>query len=374
MAWRRFFGSGALRARDAELDRIRSERDSLREILHHLPEGVTVTDTGGRARRMNPAFRQLFGKLLDASDRGVEPTSQAGQLLKELTASVLAGVDSPRGELTLGPPGHRHLSLVASRLPGRDGAGRDGALIVVRDVTEAIRLAESRKDLVANVSHELKTPLTAIRGYAETLEDGAVTKPDTAQRFLRQILNQCGRLEALLGDLLTLSKIESQPSSGQTLETVDVGRLIREVVDVLTSQARAREVTFLLDLEDSPSPVQGDSAELERIFLNLLENAIKYNRLGGNIRVCVARSGEEAVVEVRDSGIGIPPEAKERIFERFYRVDKGRARDEGGTGLGLAIVKHGVHRHGGSLEVESTLGKGSTFTVRLPLAAILPKG
>ena len=361
--WKRLFRGDGPGDGGAEPEASRSERDALREVLHHMPEGVAVTGTDGRARMINPAFRRLFEEARWGRPESPGPEEDPGLLLAALTARTLEEGGSPSEDLSLGESGRRHLSLVASRLPGGNGV-----VVVARDVTEAVRLAESRKDLVANVSHELKTPLTAIRGYAETLRDGALAEPKTAQRFTRSILAQCERLEALLVDLLTLSKIESQAAPLDSVATVDLGRLVEEVSGVLASQARAREVSISSDLSDPVPRVRGDEAELERMFLNLLENAIKYNRRGGRVGIRVAPSGGDAVVEVQDSGIGIPPEAKERIFERFYRVDKGRARDEGGTGLGLAIVKHAVRRHGGRLEVESTLGKGSTFTIRLPLA------
>lgn len=233
--------------------------------------------------------------------------------------------------------------------------------------TECDRLREilaSRGELVANVSHELKTPLTAIRGCAETLEDGAIAKPEVARRFTGRILEQCERLEDLLRDLLTLSRLESHPQPS-VREPLDLTEVVRHAVEVLAPRAAERAIDLRLVTAAVPR-VGGRRGELERLFLNLIENAIKYNRDGGEVEVRLQRTGAEAVIEVADHGIGIPDDALERIFERFYRVDKGRAREHGGTGLGLAIVKHVVLHHGGRVEVESRLGEGSTFRVRLP--------
>jgi two-component system, OmpR family, phosphate regulon sensor histidine kinase PhoR len=233
--------------------------------------------------------------------------------------------------------------------------------------TERDRLREilaSRNELVANVSHELKTPLTAIRGSAETLEDGALAKPEVARRFTGRILEQCGRLEALLRDLLTLSRLESRPEPPDR-EPLDLTGVARHAIEVLAPRAVERNVDLRLATAAAPR-VAGHRGELERLFLNLIENAIKYNRPGGEVEIRLGSDGPHAVIEVVDDGIGVPDDALERIFERFYRVDKGRARRQGGTGLGLAIVKHVARHHGGSVEVESRLGEGSTFRVRLP--------
>jgi two-component system phosphate regulon sensor histidine kinase PhoR len=224
-----------------------------------------------------------------------------------------------------------------------------------------------RRDFVANVSHELKTPLTAIRGYAETLRDGALDEPPTAKRFTERILNQCRRLQELLDDLLILSRLEGVDASLER-GPVSLDAVARHAVELLGPVAREKGVG--IELKEEPLPqIQGDAGGLERLLLNLIDNAIKYSRPDGRITVSVGRCGGDALLEVSDTGIGIPPESIPRIFERFYRVDKGRAREEGGTGLGLAIVKHIAQAHGGQVDVESRAGHGSTFRVRLPLAA-----
>ena len=239
-------------------------------------------------------------------------------------------------------------------------------MLVVRDVTETERLHRMRREFVANVSHELKTPLSAIQGYAETLVDGALDERATALRFSERILEQCRRLGELLDDLLTLSRLEGAESI-RGPERLDLRELAVEATELVLQRAAAKPVS--LELEPGASPaVAGDWEGLLRLLTNLLDNAIKYNHPGGSVRVSLGSNDGSAVIEVTDSGIGIPAAHLPRIFERFYRVDKGRAREEGGTGLGLAIVKHVAQAHKGRVEVESTLGAGSTFRVYLPLA------
>ncbi|MCP3964147.1 MAG: HAMP domain-containing protein [bacterium] len=265
----------------------------------------------------------------------------------------------------------RSLDLLAERLrvQGRELAEerQHWRGIADRELAEERRQAETRRDLVANVSHELKTPLTAIRGYAESLEDGALEDPEIGPRFVSRILDQCQRLEALLRDQLALARLE-QIEQIADAEVIDLGEAARRAVEALNPLAREREVDLILAADDSPR-IRGSRSELDNLVLNLVENAIKYNRPGGEVRMALATDGDEAVIEVADTGIGIPEAAVARIFERFYRVDKGRAREQGGTGLGLAIVKHAARLLGGRVEVESRLGEGSVFRVRLPGAA-----
>ncbi len=343
---------------EAQLHLLATERDRLQEILASMSEGVLVIDAEGRVRLANSVFRRIFDLEGDPGGRpAVELLEQP--VLRELIAVALDGQDVEGAELDLDEP-RLNLSLLASPLP----AGH-GAVIVVRDVTLELRLAEARRDLVANVSHELKTPLTAIRGYAETLEDGALEELPVARRFIRSILEQCARLEALLGDLLTLSRLDSRQQRQPRPEALDLARLTRRAVEVLAPRARKAEIELAVRAPEE-LPVVGEHDELERLLLNLIENAIKYTRPGGEVSVSLEEQGPEAVIEVRDTGIGIPEDALDRVFERFYRVDKGRARDQGGTGLGLSIVKNVVRSHGGKVEVESRLGSGSLLRVLLP--------
>ncbi len=346
------------RRAEAQIRALEAERDHLGATVAGMAEGVLVTDGRGRVRLVNPSFRGLFGVVATAPPEEVLDLAREPRL-GDLIGRTLAEGSEQTAEFERLEPERRVLSLVASPL-----ADDGGAVVVVRDVTEAERLNQSRKDFVANVSHELKTPLAAIRGYAETLADGALETPETALRFSQRIVDQCHRLGAILADLLTLSKLENRASLENT-EPVDLRELAREAIELVAAPAEAKQVR--VELVDGPSPVvTGDAESLERLLSNLLENAVKYNRQAGTVEVRLAVQGDHATIEVRDSGIGIPSAALPRIFERFYRVDKGRSREEGGTGLGLAIVKHVAQAHQGRVEVESDLGVGSTFRVVLP--------
>jgi two-component system phosphate regulon sensor histidine kinase PhoR len=337
---------------------VEAERNHLRATVASMAEGVLVTDQQGRPRLANPAFRELFaldGRAPTADLLGLARESR----LDDLIARARAGDTPAIGQIELLEPRSRSLALVASPL-----AASDGVVVVARDVTDAERLDRMRKDFVANVSHELKTPLAAIQGYAETLTDGAVDERETALRFSQRILEQCRRLGALLDDLLTLSRLEGAASL-RAPAPVDLREVAAEAVELLAGAAAARQVTLALE-PGVALWVSGDEDALVRLAANLIDNAIKYNRSGGQVAVRLTESGGQATLEVEDSGIGIPAAALPRLFERFYRVDKGRAREEGGTGLGLAIVKHVAQAHGGRVEVASEPGHGTRFRVVLP--------
>jgi len=346
---------------EQQLDAMSRERDNLQEILASMSEGVLVVDRDGRAQMINPAFYQLFDLVGDFTGRpALEIIRHPG--FARLIEDTLRKRQPQSSQIVLPSAERRTLLLTSAVLSG----GERGAVVAARDTTELTRVADMRRDFVANVSHELKTPLAAIRGYAETLRDGALDEPPTARRFTERVLSQCRRLQELLDDLLILSRLEGLDAALDR-EPVDLDAVARRAVELLTPAAREKRVEIELQEEEVPA-VQGDAGNLERLLLNLLDNAIKYNRPDGKITVRVGRCGADALLEVSDTGIGIPAESIPRIFERFYRVDKARAREEGGTGLGLAIVKHIAQAHGGQVDVESRMGRGATFRVRLPLA------
>ena len=348
---------------EAQVAAVRDERDHLKAILSSMSEGVLVVGADGRARLANPAFHRLFDvQEEEVTGRQVlEIVRQPG--LARLVEDTLHLGEGRSGQIEVHVPERRTLLLASAALSGGDR----GAVVVARDTTELTRVADMRRDFVANVSHELKTPLTAIRGYAETLRDGALEEPATALRFTERILTGCQRLQALLDDLLTLSRLESGAPQPSEREPVDLAAVIHRAAEFLSAAARERKVDIELDLDEGVPPVGGDPDGLERLAVNLLDNAVKYNRPEGSVSVRLSQADGHAVLEVSDTGIGIPQEALPRLFERFYRVDKGRARGDGGTGLGLAIVKHVAQSHGGQVEVESRMGKGTTFRVKLPL-------
>ncbi len=337
----------------------RAERDHLRTILSRVPDGILVTDEEGRAKLANPAFVRMFDCAEPVAGRS--PLELARHpTLHALVEATLADGETRRGELEIEGADRFDLELSALALPERAGV-----VLVVRDVTAEHRLAEMRRDFVANVSHELKTPLAAIRGYAETLRDGALEEPPTATRFVDRILAQSRRLQALLEDLLTLSRLESLGRSPER-QSVDLPSLAKRVVETVGPLAQEKGVRLEIACA-RPARYSGDAESLERMVSNLVENAIKYNRPHGTVRIEIRAAPDGGpVISIADNGIGIPQESLPRVFERFYRVDKARSREEGGTGLGLAIVKHVAQSHGGRVEVESELGKGTTFRVLLP--------
>ncbi len=354
---------------EAQLLAMRHERDHLKAILAGMSEGVLVVGPDGRALLANAAFRRLFELSGEVAGKAMLEIVREPELAR-LVESTLATGEPRHAEIELRTAERRCLELLSGPLPGERVEDREGVVVVARDTTEGNRLTEMRRDFVANVSHELKTPLAAIRGYAETLRDGALAEPATAARFTERILLQCKRLQALLADLLTLSRLESLERAPQR-EPVDLPALVQRAVEMTGKAAEEKHVDVRVEVQEVP-PVPrlaGDAEGVERLVVNLLDNAIKYNRPKGRVTVRVQARDGQAILEVADTGIGVPQDALARIFERFYRVDKGRSREEGGTGLGLAIVKHVAQAHGGQVDVESRLGQGSTFRVRLPLAA-----
>ncbi|MEI3606028.1 ATP-binding protein [Pseudogracilibacillus sp. SE30717A] len=239
-----------------------------------------------------------------------------------------------------------------------------GAVLVIYDITEFKLLEVMRKDFVANVSHELKTPITSIKGFAETLLDGAAEEPEAREQFLNIIYDESKRIQLLIDDLLILSNLEKDESD-INLNPVEVGFMLEDIFPLIKQQAEKKEIEVHVDA-DEELIFEADEEKIKQILLNLLTNAISYTPEKGSIFLKVKDSGDNVCIQVKDTGIGIGKEALPRIFERFYRVDKDRSRDTGGTGLGLAIVKHIVEVHYGEIKVESELGKGTTFSVYIP--------
>jgi signal transduction histidine kinase len=246
---------------------------------------------------------------------------------------------------------------------------RNGAVVVLTDVTAMRQLEQMRIDFVANVSHELRTPLSIVLGSLETLQDAGSDEAARA-RFLEIAGRNARRLHAIVTDLLDLSTIESQ-GGNMPMEPLELERVVRASAAALLAAAEAKRVRLLLEdsLREERFRIMGNSQRLEQVFTNLIENAIKYTPAGGEVRVRAERRGPQVCVEVADSGVGIPREHLHRIFERFYRVDRSRSREMGGTGLGLAIVKHVVKAHDGQVDADSVEGEGSTFRVEFPLLA-----
>ena len=351
--------------------RMTGEDARLRAMLAGMVEGVVAVDASDRIAFINRAALGLLNiGPGDLEGRGLwEVVRVAG--LDELLAGARASGSVERRELFGEGPdkaGERVIEAHASPFAGPEG-DRDaqGLVIVLHDVSDLRRLERVRRDFVANVSHELKTPLTSIKGFVETLLDGAVDDQEHNRRFLRRIDDNVERLSHLVTDLLSLARIESQ---AETLQRIPVDW--REVVEAVIERARgpAERKGVQLAFEDPGGPlrVMGDAEGLTQVANNLIENAINYTPAPGEVRVRLSRSEHVARLVVADTGVGVPAEDLERIFERFYRVDKARSREMGGTGLGLSIVRNLVNEMEGRVRVSSELGEGSIFTVEIPLA------
>ncbi|MBK8002488.1 MAG: PAS domain-containing protein [Gemmatimonadetes bacterium] len=343
-----------LEQRFAEL---RAERAESAALVEAMVEGVIAADERGRIVTANGAARRLLGYRPD------EPLPALDQLFRTKQARELVA------EVQRGQEAQRQIEFDSQTvlLTGRPLGGR-GALLVLHDVTELRRLEAVRRDFVANVSHELKTPLTSISGYAETLV-GDQTDPATTRRFLEVILANSRRMQRLVDDLLDLSRIESGGWRPQP-EVLDVGMVGREVWTLLAARAEERGVRFAQDLAVPTTFADPDA--LRQVLSNLMDNALRYTPRGGTITLRTRREDDGVRVSVRDTGSGITGDHLPRIFERFYRADPARSREEGGTGLGLAIVKHMVEGHGGSVRAESEFGRGSEISAWFPDAAGAP--
>ncbi|OLE66235.1 MAG: hypothetical protein AUG03_00860, partial [Acidobacteria bacterium 13_1_20CM_2_68_14] len=340
------------------------ERSQLRTVLEGMVEGVVLTDPTGRILLANDAFRRIFNAQLPVEGRRPLETARV-PALQEAIESALEADEPVTREIALG--GAQDKVIQASLASIRESGETVGAVAVFHDVSELKRLERVRREFVANVSHELRTPLTAIKGYAETLRDGGLRDPETAAEFVRVIHRHAERLRALIEDLLDLAAVE-QGEARIDLAPVALRDVATQAEAVARPAAAGKRHTLTLDVPGDLPRVLADRDRLGQVLINLLDNAVKFTPEGGRIEVSARPSSGRVVLSVKDNGVGIPPEDIGRIFERFYRVGRSRDRREGGTGLGLAIAKHLTQAMGGTIEVESRPGSGTTFRVSLPAA------
>jgi len=346
-----------LRARLVALERERDERE---HVLAHMSDGVALVDHADRILHCNHSLASLLG-----APRPAEPGTPLLSFARvpeigDLLARARAAGHEVQDELRLWSPGPRVLRASATAL-GDDEAG--AVLLVVHDLTESERVNRIRQDFVANVSHELRTPLTSLRGYAETLLDGGLDDAEHRERFVRIIRDQAVRLQALVDDLLSLAELEREGAPLRR-SRFDLRALAAEQLAALREPAGRAGLSLALE-PGAPVEVEADRARLSQVLANLLDNAVKYTERGG-VTVAAGQEGGRAWCEVRDTGPGIPADDQPRVFERFYRVDKARSREQGGTGLGLSIVKHILALHGGEVSLRSASGEGSVFRIELP--------
>ncbi|MBN2038071.1 MAG: PAS domain-containing protein [Chitinispirillaceae bacterium] len=363
---------------DTRIRTITAQRNEHEAILSSMNEGVIAVDTAERILSVNTAAAALFtidrhhvaGKLLGEVIRNSAVQRFVGQ--------VLSRGESQEQDITIPAPSGGTRSETVLQVHGttlRDSENRcAGAVLVASDVTRLRPLETMRKEFVANVSHELRTPLTAIKGFVETLQQGALDSREEAARFVGIIAAQVGRLGALVDDLLTLARIEREEVAlSISLVEGSIFPVVNSTLRDFSAQAAAKNIA--VEIKGDPSiraPI--DPAMLEQAVGNLIDNAIKYSEPDRNIELLIEKRGNEAIISVSDQGIGIPAEHLDRIFERFYRVDKARSRKAGGTGLGLSIVKHIISLHNGRVTVQSVPKKGSSFIIALPLSKLADEG
>lgn len=350
---------------DERIRTVTTQRNLQEAILSSMSEGIIAVDTEQRIIDLNRAAAEMVG-VTDLNPRGrqIQEIVRSSEL-RRLVSEALAGSDAVEGDIIFRRDGERFVQGHGTVL--RDAANVDiGVLVVLNDVTRLKRLERVRRDFVANVSHELKTPITSIKGFVETLLDSPMEDLDEVKRFLDIIGRQTDRLNAIIEDLLSLSRIEQEADKAEVaLEMSSIKEVLVASLQACQPHAEARNIAVLLNCDKQ---LQGrvNAALLEQAVTNLIDNAIKYSQDGTQVRVSGFREETSIKIEVKDQGIGIAKEHLPRIFERFYRADKGRSRKLGGTGLGLAISKHIALAHGGRITAESILREGSTFTIVLP--------
>ena len=341
-----------------------ADRQKLSAILSSMVEGVVAADRDERVVHMNAASGRMLG--IEPEQALTQPIWEAIRVreVSEAISEALRREKVVHRIIRLPGSPDRILDLHASPLEAGGGV-MAGVVLVLDDITQLRRLETMRRDFLGNVSHELKTPVTAIRALVETVLDDAEMNPATRRRFLNKVRNQAERLSSLVGDLLSLSRLESETDALE-VEPVDVREPIEATIRALSTPSAAKGIRIEPELPSSPVIVAGDPEALQQAVGNLIDNAIKYSQ-GSTIQVRVVTDTNAVLIEVEDDGIGIDSRHQERVFERFYRVDKARSRELGGTGLGLAIVKHIALAHDGRVCLDSKIGGGSIFQLRLPL-------
>ena len=347
--------------------RQRSRNQALSVVINQMQTGILAVNQKLEVILVTPVAKQLLGITGSVEGAPLEGLSKDVNLVPVFSEAmqqegVYTNEVAPR---TAMGRGHRPVRLYVS--PMRQDGKVVGALAMLEDITELRRLEQMRTDFAANVSHELKTPLTSIKGFVETLLEGAVHQPEMAEKFLKIIMLETERLSRLINDILSITKLESGSDAVETT-TLRLDEMAYSVADMLRIHASEKGVTINARQSATPVYVVGNADHVEQMLINLIENGIKYNKKDGSVTVQVFAGDGQANLTVSDTGIGIAEEHLPRLFERFYRVDKGRSRSMGGTGLGLAIVKHIIRSMGGEIEVHSKLGEGTEFLVTLPLA------
>lgn len=347
---------------ESKIKQISDEKNRAEAILSNMVDGLIAVDTNYRIHLINPAARKMFQLNEEVKGKRVIEVLRH-HVFEELIQETLQENEVINEELVLQKEEKKVLRCNFVPILNETGQA-NGAIVVFNDITELRRLEQLRKDFVGNVSHELRTPLTSIIGYIDTIIENDIEDVSTIKRFLNVIKTEADRLALLIKDLLDLSKLENKYQ--YVLRPGDLNKIINKVIQIFEEKARKRKISLSKNVEDNLL-VYMISEQIEQVLINLVDNALKYTPEGGQVLIKAYKDKDSVIVEVEDNGIGIPKQDQERIFERFYRVDKARSRALGGTGIGLSIVKHIIQNHHSSIEVESELDKGTVFRFRLEL-------
>jgi two-component system phosphate regulon sensor histidine kinase PhoR len=355
---------------NARIAAVESQGRELEAILDAMSEAVLALDSGLAIRIVNPAARALFGLESDGMGRRLLEATRSSAL-QEVAASCLESGENEEAEISLFFPSssERVFRALAAPLKGDAASGGDasrGVVLVLGDITALRRLERVRRDFVANVSHELRTPVQLVKGFAESLREGALEEPEQARRFVGIIERNAARMESLISDLLSLASLEREDGSSLKTDLSPIEPILEGARQAILPKAAGKGMSILVECDEALE-AKTEAGLLEQAVVNLIDNAVKYSPPDTSVRVSAWAEEGFLLIEVRDQGFGIPASDLDRIFERFYRVDKARSRELGGTGLGLAIVKHIAMAHGGDVSVESWEGEGSTFRIRIPL-------
>jgi len=346
-----------------QVEEAAEERGKLEAVLDNISTGIMVTDAERKIILLNPAAEEILGvRQEEALGSRIIESFSSREL--DTTVSKAADGESIDEQIELLYPRKMYLQIKSNPVVTSEG---DVAATVsaIEDITALKRLNMIRQDFVANVSHELRTPVASVKALTDSLLAGAAEHKETADRFLKDLDQEVTRLSQLIDDLLTLSKLETKEAVLQ-VEDIQLGEIVKECLDSKDLLAEEFGVDMEVELENTGMLVNGDRQLLRTALNNLVDNAIKYNRAGGKVVIRVLQDDDHVILQVQDTGIGVPREELPRVFERFYRVDKARSRETGGTGLGLSIVKHIADLHGGGVDVTSVEGEGSIFNIRIP--------
>ena len=350
------------------MEALKIQNVKLETILNSMPEGIIAVDTKKNIMLINPSAKEIF--LIKDNEKiigkNILENIRNNQIYKIIHHILINDKDNPM-EIEIDSSKKKILRISSS--PIRYIAKHErikGVILIIEDITQLRKLENVRKDFVANVSHELKTPITSIRGFIETLKSGEVEDENIQKRFLDIIDFESERLIRLVEDILILSDLENN-SKSVTIDKIEIKETLNEIISIMTQLAMKKNIIISSDIQDDMLPLHFAKDKFKQMMINLIDNAIKYTPEGGKIKINAYQNNNQVEIEIKDTGIGIPKEDIPRLFERFYRVDKDRSRSAGGTGLGLAIVKHILELMNGKIKVESELGKGSSFILSIPL-------